>query len=160
MVSTPSDSTSPGEGAERAYDLPRPEPLAPELGALRLAIAGGGTGGHVVPGLHLLDALHEGLDGVEGRLDDLLWFHSGRRAEDRCMAELDRHPAAPDLERIVLELEPQGGGALAGGRGRAAGPRAAARGEPGRQRARLAAQPQRGQHRVRAPFFPPQCRDA
>ena len=111
MVSTPSDSTSPGEGAERAYDLPRPEPLAPELGALRLAIAGGGTGGHVVPGLHLLDALHEGLDGVEGRLDDLLWFHSGRRAEDRCMAELDRHPAAPDLERIVLELEPQGGGA-------------------------------------------------
>ncbi len=111
MASLQSDSTSPGDGAERAYEIPRPEPGAPDLGALRLAIAGGGTGGHVVPGLHLLDALHEGLDGAEGRLDDLLWFHSGRRAEDRCMAELDRHPAAPDLERIVLELEPQGGGA-------------------------------------------------
>lgn len=97
---------------------------------LRLAIAGGGTGGHVVPGLHLLDHLQaalapEGdarvgspqgplqgsLEGSALQLDDLLWFHSGRRAEDRCLAELDAHPSAPRLERVVLEIEPDGGGA-------------------------------------------------
>lgn len=96
---------------EATYDLPRPTPPVATPGALRLAIAGGGTGGHVVPGLHLLDALRAGVEGLPDQLDDLLWFHSGRRAEDRCLAELDRHPAAPDLERMVLELEPQGGGA-------------------------------------------------
>ncbi|MFT5731431.1 MAG: UDP-N-acetylglucosamine--N-acetylmuramyl-(pentapeptide) pyrophosphoryl-undecaprenol N-acetylglucosamine transferase [Planctomycetota bacterium] len=91
---------------------------APAAGALRLAIAGGGTGGHVVPGLHLLDHLQSAMGGEAqaaaeraSELDDLLWFHSGRRAEDRCLAELDAHPAAPRLERIVLEIEPDGGGA-------------------------------------------------
>lgn len=82
--------------------------------ALRLAIAGGGTGGHVVPGLHLLDALQKAERSATGarlELDDLLWFHSGRRAEERCLAELDAHPAAPELERVVLALEPEGGGA-------------------------------------------------
>ncbi|MEM8713301.1 MAG: glycosyltransferase [Planctomycetota bacterium] len=116
FVDTPPDPDGDASGAERRYSL---------AGAseLRLAIAGGGTGGHVVPGLHLLDHLQTALttDGQSDagsprtttplELDDLLWFHSGRRAEDRCLAELDAHPSAPRLERIVLEIEPDGGGA-------------------------------------------------
>jgi UDP-N-acetylglucosamine:LPS N-acetylglucosamine transferase len=83
---------------------------------LRLAIAGGGTGGHVVPGLHLLDSLQEVIGRAGGpapRLEDLLWFHSGRRAEERCLKELDRQVGSlgVDLERVVLPIEPEGGGA-------------------------------------------------
>ncbi|QDV08210.1 UDP-N-acetylglucosamine--N-acetylmuramyl-(pentapeptide) pyrophosphoryl-undecaprenol N-acetylglucosamine transferase MurG [Planctomycetes bacterium Poly30] len=108
----------------RFTDIERPVGVPSERSSvfpdrLRLAIAGGGTGGHVVPGLHLLDHLRFSLAdaglGVAGspgvELEDLLWFHSGRRAEDRCLAELDAHPAAPRLERIILEIEPKGGGA-------------------------------------------------
>ncbi len=98
--------------------LQRKDGRGPLPSTLRLAIAGGGTGGHVVPGLHLLDHLQSALggaveaeDGNKLELDDLLWFHSGRRAEDRCLAELDAHPAAPRLERIILQIEPDGGGA-------------------------------------------------
>lgn len=72
---------------------------------LRLAFAGGGTGGHIVPGLHLL---------ADARLrdrapDDLLWFTSGRAVEDSALAGLD--DLAPTCERVVLALEPAGGGA-------------------------------------------------
>lgn len=112
------------------YDIPRHDrPLHGEQGTrassgasqaprrrLRLAVAGGGTGGHVFPGLHLLDSLQEamGQNGdVVPRLDDLLWFHSGRRAEERCLKELDRQAGdiGVDLERVVLPIEPEGGGA-------------------------------------------------
>ena len=107
------------------YEIPRgddPQGASPLSSAgrprrsLRLAIAGGGTGGHVVPGLHLLDSLQEviGQVGVAApRLEDLLWFHSGRRAEERCLKELDRQAAeiGVDLERVVLPIEPEGGGA-------------------------------------------------
>jgi UDP-N-acetylglucosamine--N-acetylmuramyl-(pentapeptide) pyrophosphoryl-undecaprenol N-acetylglucosamine transferase len=50
---------------------------------------------------------------VVPRLDDLLWFHSGRRAEERCLKELDRQAGdiGVDLERVVLPIEPEGGGA-------------------------------------------------
>ena len=44
--------------------------------ALRLALAGGGTGGHVLPGVHLV----EQAQGEQG-LADLLWFQTGRAVE-------------------------------------------------------------------------------
>ena len=104
--------STPGAHAPSSYEIPRR--TARQRSGLRLAIAGGGTGGHVVPGLHLLDALGAQFtagDGDVPALQDLLWFHSGRRAEDRCLAELDAHPLARDLERVVLPIEPDGGGA-------------------------------------------------
>lgn len=70
---------------------------------LRLALAGGGTGGHVLPGRHLVDCGRE-----RGELADLLWFQTGRTVEDAAMAGFD--PGAP-FERRRLRLEPQGGGA-------------------------------------------------
>lgn len=77
------------------------------LAPLRLAIAGGGTGGHVVPGRHLLDVLHA----AGGSLADLVWFHGARPAEERCLRDVDGHPAAPSFERAALPVEPEVGGA-------------------------------------------------
>ncbi|MEZ6014097.1 MAG: UDP-N-acetylglucosamine--N-acetylmuramyl-(pentapeptide) pyrophosphoryl-undecaprenol N-acetylglucosamine transferase [Planctomycetota bacterium] len=77
------------------------------LRPLRLAIAGGGTGGHVVPGRHLLDVLHA----AGHQLQDLVWFHGGRAAEERCLREIDQHPALAAFERLVLPIEPEAGGA-------------------------------------------------
>jgi UDP-N-acetylglucosamine--N-acetylmuramyl-(pentapeptide) pyrophosphoryl-undecaprenol N-acetylglucosamine transferase len=73
---------------------------------LRLAVAGGGTGGHIVPGLHLLDHLVR-----EGGLEDLLWFHSGRAVEEHVMRGLAAHAGGAPLETVALPLEPEGGGA-------------------------------------------------
>ncbi len=71
----------------------------------RVAFAGGGTGGHLVPGLHLLAAAR-----ADGRAPaDLLWFRSGRAVEDRALAGLD--DLAPGAESVALALEPPGGGA-------------------------------------------------
>jgi UDP-N-acetylglucosamine--N-acetylmuramyl-(pentapeptide) pyrophosphoryl-undecaprenol N-acetylglucosamine transferase len=73
----------------------------------RLALAGGGTGGHVVPGLHVL----EHLVGAGPPPADVLWFGAGRPIEDRVLAGLDVLLAGVPHERVALSLEPPGGGA-------------------------------------------------
>jgi len=77
--------------------------LAVRSRALRLAIAGGGTGGHLVPGLNLCRR-------TEG-LADVLWLTSGRKVEDRVLLGIDEQLSGVSWERVVLELEPRGGGA-------------------------------------------------
>jgi len=73
---------------------------------IRLALAGGGTGGHIVPGLHLLAHLGGG-----GALEDVLWFQTGRAVEERAMAGVAERLRPARLERFALKLEPEGGGA-------------------------------------------------
>jgi UDP-N-acetylglucosamine--N-acetylmuramyl-(pentapeptide) pyrophosphoryl-undecaprenol N-acetylglucosamine transferase len=91
---------------------------------VRLAIAGGGTGGHIVPGLYVLafgrepragDAgespTHDRAHAVLRPVGDVVWFTSGRSVEVRVMAsDAARHVVA-GVERIALPLEPRGGGA-------------------------------------------------
>jgi len=74
---------------------------------VRLALAGGGTGGHVVPGLHLL----EHLEARRARPEDLLWFSAGRAVEERVLARLDARAGELALERVKLGLEPESSGA-------------------------------------------------
>lgn len=82
--------------------------IMPELESrtLRLALAGGGTGGHLVPGLHLLEEAQR-----RGGLADLVWFTSGREVEDRVLQGMERRFPLIRHERVVLEVEPRGGGA-------------------------------------------------
>lgn len=75
-------------------------------GPLRLAMAGGGTGGHIVPGLNLLGHMR----GTRA-LADLLWFQSGRAVEAQSLAGLDERLQPTPVERVTLTLEPAGGGA-------------------------------------------------
>jgi UDP-N-acetylglucosamine:LPS N-acetylglucosamine transferase len=77
-----------------------------ERRGLRLALAGGGTGGHMVPGLHLL--AH---DEARAALGDLIWFQTGRAVEARVLSGLEQQLAPAKVERVALELEPEGGGA-------------------------------------------------
>jgi UDP-N-acetylglucosamine--N-acetylmuramyl-(pentapeptide) pyrophosphoryl-undecaprenol N-acetylglucosamine transferase len=77
------------------------------VSSLRVAFAGGGTGGHVVPGLHLLADARE-----RGDLPlDLAWFTSGRAVEERVFAGARALLAGLAHERVVLPLERAGGGA-------------------------------------------------
>ena len=46
-------------GTSLLDEPPIPPPMATGLRPLRLAFAGGGTGGHIVPGLHILAAARE-----------------------------------------------------------------------------------------------------
>jgi len=89
--------------------------------SLRLALAGGGTGGHIVPGLHLLAhvceemprASHAARDESERapQLSDVVWFTSGRAVEERVMSSARARSIALDIDRVALSLEPEGGGA-------------------------------------------------
>jgi UDP-N-acetylglucosamine--N-acetylmuramyl-(pentapeptide) pyrophosphoryl-undecaprenol N-acetylglucosamine transferase len=74
---------------------------------MRLALAGGGTGGHVVPGLHLLEHLRA-RDAVP---EDVLWFSAGRAVEERVLAGLTDRVGVLALERVILALEPATSGA-------------------------------------------------
>lgn len=73
---------------------------------MRIALVGGGTGGHVVPGLHLLANLRG-----SARLEDLLWLGAGRAAETRALEGLAELAFPAPVERVALPLEPDGGGA-------------------------------------------------
>lgn len=87
-------------------EVPSPVRAAASTASLRLALAGGGTGGHLVPGLHVLEHA-----ATRGGLADLVWFTSGREVEARVLARLEERVAPTPVERVVLELEPRGGGA-------------------------------------------------
>ncbi len=89
-----------------AFVPPAMPPIDPceSLRGMRIALAGGGTGGHIVPGRHLL--AH-----ARGALADVLWFCTGRAVEERAFNGLERDLGACRLERVALRLEPEGGGA-------------------------------------------------
>jgi len=76
------------------------------LPPLRLALAGGGSGGHVLPGVHLIQHALAGK-----ALEDLLWFQTGRGAEDAAMDGFGAQLGGTSFERRLLRLEPRGGGA-------------------------------------------------
>ena len=73
---------------------------------LRIALAGGGTGGHIVPGLHLLSSAR-----ARAVVEDVLWFQTGRAVEARVLAGAEAKLLPARLERVTLALEPEGGGA-------------------------------------------------
>ena len=78
-----------------------------ETAPLRVALAGGGTGGHVVPGLHLLAHAKR-----RERATDVLWFGAGRAIEDRVFAGGARNEEGVGaIRRVALALEPPRGGA-------------------------------------------------
>lgn len=73
----------------------------------RLALAGGGTGGHLVPGLHLLRAAASRGEAP----DQVLWFTSGRSIENDVLADLSEVLPGVPIEICRLPLEGARGGA-------------------------------------------------
>ncbi|MEM7307524.1 MAG: UDP-N-acetylglucosamine--N-acetylmuramyl-(pentapeptide) pyrophosphoryl-undecaprenol N-acetylglucosamine transferase [Planctomycetota bacterium] len=72
-----------------------------------LSLAGGGTGGHVVPGLHLLSHLRR----AGAPPARVVWFLTGRAVEAQVLEGAEEELAPTVLERVPLALEPPGGGA-------------------------------------------------
>ncbi len=101
----PPNATTLGPDARRISDVDTRSLESPRR-PVRLALAGGGTGGHIVPGLHLLSAM-----GPAERPEDVVWFTSGRSVEERVLGSARELLARTPFERIALELEPRGGGA-------------------------------------------------
>ena len=98
-------------GAQKALheDTSVPD-LAPLGGGarrpLRIALAGGGTGGHLVPGLHLLDwAQHHGVAPQQ-----VLWLTAGRPVEARVLQGLEQRFPGVTINTFVLPLENPSGG--------------------------------------------------
>ena len=79
---------------------------------MRLAFAGGGTGGHITPGRRVLEALAERKE----RLVDLVWFTSGRAVEDCALSGVEETLGEASWERVIGRLEPATGGAPGMGR--------------------------------------------
>ncbi|MCA9002510.1 MAG: UDP-N-acetylglucosamine--N-acetylmuramyl-(pentapeptide) pyrophosphoryl-undecaprenol N-acetylglucosamine transferase [Planctomycetes bacterium] len=73
----------------------------------RLALAGGGTGGHIVPGLHLLRAAQARGEAPE----QVLWFTSGRSVENDVLEGLGETLPQVSVEIVRLPMEAAGGGA-------------------------------------------------
>ncbi len=87
-------------------------------------MAGGGTGGHMVPGLHLLAHLVDRVEQPAGlgrsslapgtvadRLEHILWLRGGRPVEELVLADFPRRCAGVPAEIISLGLDRPGGGA-------------------------------------------------
>lgn len=74
---------------------------------MRLAFAGGGTGGHIAPGKRVLEAVRD----RDEHVDDLVWFTSGRAVEDLALHGVDELVGAGGWERVTGVMEPHGGGA-------------------------------------------------
>jgi len=106
-TSPTSPRTTRPESAPAASGVTAPVARGATGAALRVAFVGGGTGGHVVPGLHLV--AHARAAGIA--LADLLWFQSGRAVEDRVFAGTGPLLSGIACERVVLPLENAGGGA-------------------------------------------------
>ncbi|MFO1011738.1 MAG: UDP-N-acetylglucosamine--N-acetylmuramyl-(pentapeptide) pyrophosphoryl-undecaprenol N-acetylglucosamine transferase [Planctomycetota bacterium] len=106
MTKAPTISTAPSVPTS-------PELVRTSASALRLAFAGGGTGGHIVPGLHLLGTANEAAARRANApvVEDVLWFTSGRGVEERVLSGIDRVRGSAAVERVPLPLEPGGGGA-------------------------------------------------
>ena len=94
---------APGAGQLRGLD--------PQPSTWRVAFAGGGTGGHLAPGLALLEAA-----GPVG-FEELVWFLAGRPIEDRVLARVEdrlvrrvslglERGAAPRTHQLVLRAAP------------------------------------------------------
>lgn len=98
------DSDAAVGDAERPMTSPQPlrsdasAELRRRVSRMRVAFAGGGTGGHIAPGRHLL--AHVG-----GEVEHVLWFCTGRAVEERAFAGLQ------GAQRVALDLEPETGGA-------------------------------------------------
>lgn len=74
--------------------------------SVRLALAGGGTGGHILPGANLCEHAARAAE-----LTDVVWFQTGRAVETTAMESFERRVGGVPFERVVLRLEPAGGGA-------------------------------------------------
>lgn len=100
---TPEGRTTPLEGGQPGASS------GSGVRPLRLALAGGGTGGHLVPGLHVLAAA------PEGAIDHVLWLTGGRAIEERVLSVLPERTTAPSSVES-LPVERAGGGAPGWGR--------------------------------------------